>query len=263
MQTITVVIPTNRLGPWMDAAAQSVLESVGVDIDLVVVLDGISVPEGNPPAWARDHRVRLIRNPISLGPSVAMTKAMEIARGEFIARLDSDDLVAPTRLTLQVEYLKSHPQAVAVGSRTERIDEAGASTGLVRLPFGDDIRNHLLLSNVVPHSSLMFRRSVGIRVGGYDPTLRQMEDYDFILRLATAGPIAMLEQPLVRYRVHSTQTSQGAQPVGSHIRTVIAGRYALARALGRSAAVSSAKNLLWRAVQHLRYRGIVRPGHER
>jgi GT2 family glycosyltransferase len=164
---------------------------------------------------------------------------------------------------VQSTFLDENPETVAVSSRTMRIDEQGLSTGLVKLPAGLDIRPALLLSNVVPHSALMFRRKIGEQVGSYNTELHQMEDYDFVLRLAGRGPIAQLEDPLVTDRVHSSQTSRGAKPFGRHIRRVLRGRRDLSRVLGRSPLVGFVKNMAWIGVQYLRYFGAIRPGHER
>jgi glycosyltransferase involved in cell wall biosynthesis len=260
VRTVTVIIPTNRINPWLDEAVNSVLASTDVEVDLIVVFDGVE--NTTLPNWITDPRVRIIRHATSLGPSAGMTSALAIAQSDLVARLDSDDVASPERLALQSAYLDAHSEAVAVSSKTLRIDENGTPTGLVRLPFGDDVRINLLLSNVVPHSTLMFRREVGERVGGYDDKLRQMEDYDFILRLATQGPIAQFAEPLVKYRVHSTQTSRGAQPSGPHITKIIGTRRQLARILGKSKVTSELRNAVWILAQHLRHSGVIRPHHE-
>lgn len=134
---------------------------------------------------------------------------------------------------------------------------------MVRLPHGDDVRGDLLLFNVVSHSSLMYRRDAFDDLGGYDERLRQMEDYEFILRLGTLGSIANLQEPLVRYRVHGSQTSRGAAPSGPHIAAVARARLALGKAIGAPALSTRAKLLAWRTLQYLRFAGVVRPGHER
>ena len=109
----------------------------------------------------------------------------------------------------------------------------------------------------------MFRRDAGIAVGGYDKSLFQMEDYDFLLRLAMAGPIANLGETLTRYRVHAQQISRGTPPTGAHIRRVLQDRKILRRELGEPWLAATTKNLVWRAAQYLRYYRVIRPGYER
>lgn len=256
-----MVIPTNRFDRWLDIAVESVLAEVLPGLRLILVFDGADLPDARH--WTADRRVTILRNPTSLGPAAAMNRAIAETDTPYIARLDSDDRDLPGRLARQVALLDEHPELVAVSSRTYRIDEDGVRVGVVNLPDGDDIRRHLLLSNVVPHSTLAFRRKAAIEVGGYDPAFRQMEDYDFILRLAALGPIAQIGDPLVEYRVHSAQTSRGASPRGPHITAIRRGRAALARVLGVGTLRAAIEHRIWVLAQHLRWNGFIRPGHER
>ena len=255
-----MVIPTVRVDGWLDQAVKSVLSSVDVDVDLLVVHDGIAPDLGRE--WMSDDRVRVIHQPVRLGQAEAMRLGMEQARHDLVARLDADDISLPGRLAQQSAYLDGHPDTVAVGSKIARISPAGEPLGEIHAKGGEDIRNRLLLENVVPHSSLMFRRRVGTDVGGYDGSLGQMEDYDFILRLAEVGPIALLDEVHALYRVHPAQTSRGAAPTGEHMRRIRAGRRRLRIAIGAPAVPSILKHLAWVAVQHLRYWGVRKPGYD-
>lgn len=261
MRLVSVIIPTNRLDQWLDAAVASVLASRDVDLELVVVLDGVTF--GSLPAWTADSRVRVLEIEENVGQTVAMNLGVRASHGSYVARLDSDDLAEPDRLTMQADYLAAHPDTLAVGGAVVRIDEHGSVTGVVSLPSNTDVRRDLLLSNVVAHSTFTFRREIFDRLGGYDETLRQMEDYEFILRIGTLGKIANLAEPMVRYRVHSTQTSRGAQPTGAHIAAVSRRRMELGRSIRAPWLSTGVKLAAWRGLQFLRYYGIVRPGHER
>lgn len=257
---LTVVIPTVRVDEWLDQAVDSVLASVDVDVDLLVVHDGVAPDESR--GWMADDRVRIVHQIVRLGQAEAMRRGLEEAKHDLVARLDADDISLPGRLAQQSAYLDDHPDTVAVGSRVARISPAGDPLGEIRTKGGEDIRVQLLLENVVPHSSLMFRRRVGTDVGGYDGSLGQMEDYDFILRLAEVGPIALLDEVHALYRVHPAQTSRGAPPTGDHMRRVRAGRRRLRIAIGAPAVTSTAKHLVWVLVQYLRYWGARRPGYD-
>lgn len=261
MTEVSVIIPTNRMNHWLDEAVESTLAEQSVDLETVVVLDGIELSSTSK--WTTDPRVKVVVLPENVGQTAAMNIGVRSSNSEFVARLDSDDVATPGRFERQRDYLLTHRSAVAVGSAVMRIDENSDPTGVVRLPSGDDVRHGLLLSNVVSHSSLMFRRSAFDALDGYDERLRQMEDYEFILRLAMRGEIANLPDQLTRYRVHSTQTSRGATPTGAHIDAVARARVDLGRRLGASSLTTHAKLAAWRVVQFLRYSGAIKPGHER
>ena len=144
----------------------------------------------------------------------------------------------------------------------QRIAADGTPAGEIRMPSGTDVRKHLVLSNTVPHSTVLMRRDAFSRVGGYDPELSQMEDYELILRLAQEGPISVLPEVLVEYRLHTGQVSKGAKPKGVHINKVIKQRARLGKMLGMSTIGIWARNFLWRAIQFTRYYGVTKPGHE-
>jgi hypothetical protein len=177
---------------------------------------------------------------------------MAAARGEFVARLDADDVAKPGRLVQQATYLREHPDTVAVTSQTDLIDGDGAVTGKMPFPAGADVRSRLLLQNVVVQSAVMFRLGDYQQVGGYEP-LRQMEDYLLWLRLAQRGKIAVLPQTLAQYRVHEGQLSRGAKPYGIHISKVLTERRKLREKLGTPVVEAWAKDVTWISVQYVRY----------
>ncbi|HWL00858.1 MAG TPA: glycosyltransferase [Microbacteriaceae bacterium] len=248
---VSVVVPAHRVDAWLDRAVGSVLASTDIDLELIVVFDGIAEAA---PLWSTDPRVRLVFRPVSGGPSVAMQDGVDVASGTYIARLDSDDLTDPERLAVQVAHLDAHPDTVAVAALVRIIDEDDRVTGSLTAPVGDDVRRRLLLYNFIAHSTVMFRRDAALRIGGYDRALRVMEDYEFLLRLATLGPIAQLDRRLVGYRLHTGQTSHSIALRGPHIDAVLAGRRALAGALGVGRVATWARDALWGATRRWRAR---------
>jgi glycosyltransferase involved in cell wall biosynthesis len=257
---VGVVIPTHRADEWLDEAVESVLSSRGVDVDLVVVANGMAELPYRP--WQDDARVSVIHEATPLGPTKAMILGVESSSTEYIARLDADDRMLPGRLAAQVARLRDQPEAPMVGTATRRITAAGAQAGSIRMPVGDDVRRHLVLSNTVPHSSVMIRRSSLESIGGYNATLDQMEDYDVILRLAQRGPIPVLPDELTEYRLHGAQISRGAKPWGPHIDLITLERMRLGRVLGMNALEIGARSLVWRAAQYARFYRVTRPAHE-
>lgn len=260
MSGVSVIIPTAHVNGWLDDAVHSVLNGDLASVQVIVVHDGV-LPDATRD-WMNDPRVTVAHHADRKGPSAGMKTGVGLATYPYIARLDADDLSTGDRLSKQARFLDEHPSTVAAGGRVRRIDENGEPTGDVRGPAGDDIRRHFLLSNVLAHSSLVFRREAYDLVGGYDLSLRQMEDYLFLLQLSQRGPVAILPDFLVKYRVHGSQASRGAKPYGRHIGLVTGERLALARVLGKNLFVAHAKNVAWVALQYARYFGPMRPGHE-
>jgi glycosyltransferase involved in cell wall biosynthesis len=260
---VSVVLATNTLGEWVDLAVGSILRQEDVDLELVVVLDGIDVDAAvSATTWAGDPRVRCVPTGTSRGLAHALTVGADAARGRYLARLDGDDLARPGRLRAQVEHLDAHPEVVLLGTVARTIDGSGAVTGSFGMTSPGDVRPVLLTRNVMVHSSVMLRRDAYDAAGGYDASLRQMEDYDLWLRLGLQGEVHVLAEELTDYRIHGQQMSRRATAAGSYIDVVLRDRLALARHLGRSSLVQRGRDLAWRAVQVARHRGWRRPGHE-
>lgn len=255
---VSVIIPTNRTDHWLDLAIESVLNENRISVEIILVLDGVPVPQAS---WVNHSSLVVLERIDSGGPGAAMRDGVNIARGKYIARLDSDDVSLPERLWEQKQFLDNNPGYAAVSAQIQRIDENGNITGDISLPSGLDIRRGLLLYNFVPHSTLMFRSALGETAGGYNSSLRQMEDYEFLLRLARLGPICQLGSLLVQYRVHNAQTSRGAKARGNHISAVLKTRNILAKELKQLKVITMGKNLVWRAVQVTRVYGLTKPQH--
>lgn len=258
---VSLLMATNVLNEWVDLAVRSVLDQEDVDLELVVVHDQVAVDHDR--SWTADPRVRCLTNETSRGVGHALAIGARAVRGRYLARLDADDLSLPGRLHTQVEHLRAHPEAVLVGTVARTIDGQGEATGRLGMTHEGDMRAVLLVRNIIIHSSVMMRRDAYEASGGYDPTLRQMEDYDLWLRLALQGQMHVLQDELTAYRVHGGQMSRGAASAGTHIDAVIRRRLALARHLGQPALVQHVRNLAWRGAQVLRDRGWRRPGYER
>lgn len=228
---VSVVIPTNRIDPWLTLAVESILTQVGVELELIIYLDGVSLPPGT--SWSADPRVKLMQAEESHGVGFALQAACAAAQGRYIARLDSDDLALPGRLSEQAGYLEGHPDTVAVTGQVAWVNDGGERIGGVGHQPGADVRERLLQQNVVVQSAVMFRRQAYLAVGGYKP-MRQMEDYDLWLRLAVIGKIANIDALILEYRIHENQVSRGVHPRGTYVETIYRERRSLARHLGKS-----------------------------
>lgn len=253
---------TNRIDDYLNEAVGSVFQSVDVEIELVLVLDGIQLPDVAP-HWATKPNVKVVTRKHSEGLAAALNTGIKAASNEIIARLDADDRAMPQRFIHQLRTLQNDSPPILVGSRTIIIDEFGNQLGIADQPCGADIRVDLLLQNVVPHSTYMLRKSDAIRVGMYDESLRQMEDYDFLLRLGQLGRIEVLCDRLIEYRAHSGQMSKKASARANYITAVGHGRRALGAHLGRPRIEVETKHLFWKAVQFARSNRMIRPGHLR
>lgn len=267
---LAVIIRSGELNHWVDQAVRSTLDSEDVDLNVVLVLNGPSISLDRQQIeqdikhypWLDDPRVKALRFDHYLGMSGSIIEGMKYVSSRYVANLDGDDIALPQRFARQIAYLNENPECVLVGARAHMIDENGQQIGNPKAIVSDDVRKSLLLFNPIPHSSVMFRKDAYDQVGGHTPKLDQCEDYDLTLRIASLGPVAMLPDFLVLYRVHSSNLSKGASARGLHIQCVAQGRRELARALKIPAVVAWPQHLIWRSVQFVRAAGLIRPLHE-
>lgn len=254
-----MVIPIGSVNAWLDLAIDSVLRQKSLTdlrakIEIIAVFNNGAKPPENW-KYAHDPRFHIIFTPKRLGPAGAGQMGIEASQGDFLVCLDSDDLMKPERLRIQLQWLRAHPKAVLVSSQTVWVDEAGKEVGKFNLPSGDDVRRELLRLNVCPHSTWMVRMSKVREIGGYDLSMNQMEDYDFLLRIGKLGPIGVLPQTLTAYRLHPQQLSRAVRPNGHYIKSIAHQRRLLAESIGASPWRVCLNKFFWEYQQWLMYFG--------
>lgn len=146
-----------------------------------------------------------------IGLAGSLNLGISMARGEFIARFDSDDICDPQRLALQVRFFEEHPKIDVIGSSIKIINHSGEIVGGRTYPINhNDIEKKFIFSNGMAHPTVMFRKSLLPIVGGpYDPTFRYAEDLEFWLRLLNCNiKFANLSEPLVQYRQQYTNRNR-------------------------------------------------------
>ena len=201
---LSVVMPVRNALPFLDSSIESILGQTFADFEFVIGDDGSS--DGSTERlreWARrDRRIVLHRNPgPALGPARSSDWVARLARAPLVARMDADDISKPDRLRRQLDLLERRRDSVMVASLWEGIDDAG------RKVHGRD-RSTLSGSGGCPfvHGSIMYRREAFQAVGGYRRGTDYFEDGDLFLRLAAAGTVLVLPEPLYLYRWSSTSS---------------------------------------------------------
>lgn len=211
MPLLSVLLPVHNCRSYLAAAIASIAAQSHRDFEFIIVDDGST--DGSAAvidrAAAADARIRVIRRP-NTGIVGALNDGLKAATGEFVARMDGDDLAEPARFATQLAHFRAHPDCIAVGSAVWLIDRAGAVIDRYDPPLGHAaIETELLRGNggALIHPALMLRRAVLNTVGGYRREYDRAEDLDLFLRLARHGPLANLPAPLLRYRLHVASTN--------------------------------------------------------
>jgi glycosyltransferase involved in cell wall biosynthesis len=151
-----------------------------------------------------DDRI-LVIDQGNAGLVTTLNRAAEIASGEFLARIDADDIALPRRFQLQVEEFLKHPDCVLIGSQFDVINNDGELLYHDAVPTNSiDVINAMLIRNPIAHGSIMMRKETFIQSGGYSPHCGPTEDYELWSRLLSHGSVRILQPTLFRWRVNPT-----------------------------------------------------------
>jgi glycosyltransferase involved in cell wall biosynthesis len=211
--SISVLIPARGNAQYLDKTLVSLRGSSVLPLEILIIDDGL-----NQNVLQRisedflDLPIQII-NSDGRGIVSALNTGLSASRGEFIARLDADDIVYPNRLYAQLQFLKLNTSCLAVGSQVVYLDENDRELGFSKYPVGLISDLDLFYKKcLVAHPSVMFRRSSAIDIGGYRSLMKYnendlAEDFDFWIRMSRSGDVANLSDPLTGYRLHANQVT--------------------------------------------------------
>jgi glycosyltransferase involved in cell wall biosynthesis len=206
---VTVLIPVFNRERFVDDAIRSVVEQDFADVEVLVVDDGST--DRTPAvleAWRqRDARVVVVTSPTNQGIPDALNLGLAHARGRYVARLDSDDLMMPRRLAQQAAVLDARPDVALVSSAYDIVDVGGRHLATWTGEPPEVTAFLLNFFNVVGGGGqVMFRLADVLEEGGYCPRYPSTEDYDLWVRLRRRGRIETLPLVGMTKRTHADQS---------------------------------------------------------
>jgi glycosyltransferase involved in cell wall biosynthesis len=198
---VTVVVPTRDRARLLRRTLASVKAQRGVQVELVVVDDG-SRPAGAIADLAGDG-VRVLRNDRSGGVGAARNQGAATATAPWLAFCDDDDLWAPDKLSRQLEAVRASERLWAY-SGAVKFEHGPRLWQLMPPPPPAEVNDRLPTKNVVPAgaSNVLVDRATYLAVGGFDPGLAHLADWDLWLKLRELGPPAAAHGFGVAYRLH-------------------------------------------------------------
>jgi glycosyltransferase involved in cell wall biosynthesis len=207
---VTVVVPSfNEAPEIVRASIESLRAQTFTDFECIVVDESTrpDLADACRSACSVDKRFIYIHPVERLGLSKSLNLAIDKARGQLIARFDSDDICMPDRLEVQVAFLEAHLEISAVGGAMDIISTEGEFIAHRSYPQTPNrIASAMQLTNAIAHPTVMFRKEAFACYGGYNPSNRYCEDLDLWLRWMNAGLLfENLPQVLVKYRQDNTR----------------------------------------------------------
>lgn len=210
-QLVSVVMPTYNAGKFLRASIESILKQTYKNIELIVVDDNSS---DDTPRILRnytklDKRIKVITSRINLGVSRAANVGISYAKGDFIARMDADDIAYPERIKKQISFLLKNKTVIAVGGQCELIDSSGSKIGYKRFPLKSQEIKEIIFSHVpLQQPTLMVnKKMLPKNFVWYDNNYSSAEELELIFKLFKYGQIRNLAQIVLKYRMHDMNTS--------------------------------------------------------
>ncbi|UFH47407.1 glycosyltransferase [Flavobacterium galactosidilyticum] len=211
MPQTTVLIPTYNCAKYIVPAIKSVLAQKYADYELLIIDDGSTDTTEEIVSKISDSRIVYLKNSCNKGIVYTLNKGIEMAKGEYIARMDADDIVLGNRLQAQTDFLTKNPDYGIVGGWYQVTNENGKIIDTVEgvTDYGS-AQLGLLFRNQFTHSAVTMRTDLAKQLK-YDPEFQYCEDYDLWVRFAEVSKVANLPAYYLSYRWYSENSCNRKQ----------------------------------------------------
>ena len=180
-------------------AIESILNQTYKNFEFLIICDGISKEDINFIKGYQDDRIRIEINETNIGLVKSLNKGIELAKGKFIARMDTDDFSYPERLEKQINFMHQHPEYAIVSGKAHFFDETGIY-GTSKI-CGEINKNDVFKSNPCIHPTMMINKDMIRKIGGY-PNFLRCEDYAIVMQMiANENKIYVLDEVILKYRM--------------------------------------------------------------
>lgn len=204
-------MPAYNVEKYVGEAIESILQQTFEDFEFIIIDDASTDQTYDIICKYNDNRITRIRNQKRLGVAACINKGLSIARSEFIARMDSDDISKPERFKKQIEFMYANSDLGISGSHMEIIDSSGNVIKEQHKKIGDEaIKINLFFGHTsLAHPSIIIRKKViDMYHLRYDTAFQYAEDYDLYCRYSPFIILGNYPECLIQYRMHSESVSQ-------------------------------------------------------
>jgi glycosyltransferase involved in cell wall biosynthesis len=210
MRKVSVLMAVHNGEKYLRMAMDSILSQTYSDFEFIIVDDGSRDGTSQILNQYSDARIVLIKNEIGIGLTKSLNLGLEKARGEYIARMDADDVSLPHRLGTQVSFLDDHFEVGVVGTGAYLIDSANTSWQLVQYPEHHDQLCWIMcfFENPMLHPSVMFRAQLIKNLGGYKDAFVTSQDYNLWSRAVVITKLANIQDVCLHLRKHDENISK-------------------------------------------------------
>ncbi len=201
MPKVSVIMSVYNGEKYLCKAIDSILDQTFKDFEFLIINDGSTDRTSEILQSYHDSRMKIINNVENIGLTKSLNKGLKIARGEYIARMDADDVSLLTRLEKQVNFFDKNKDIGLLGTSWYCIDDKGRKVSINKAPKGKQSVHFMC------HGTTLVRKDCLEEVGFYREIFEYAQDYDLWLRIADKFEIENIREPLYKLRVHNDSIS--------------------------------------------------------
>lgn len=209
MTKISVIMPAYNAEKYIGEAIESILNQTYKDFEFIIINDGSIDKTKEKILSYQDKRIVYLENKKNLGIVATLNKGLDYATGEFIARMDSDDISAKTRFEKQIDYFNKNSNVGVLGTGICIFGEGIKEQKRIFTTDSKLLKAELLFNSCIAHPTVMMRRSILEKYNlRYESEFAGAEDYCLWWKIAQVSNISTLPDILLNYRMHDSQITK-------------------------------------------------------
>lgn len=209
---VTVLMPVYNGQDYLKSAIESVLNQTYSNLDLLIINDGSTDDSDKIITSFSDNRIIYIENESNLGLIKTLNKGLKMIEGEYIVRMDADDICLPHKIEKQVDFMDDNKHIAVSGTSVKKFNKSGFLKQEYVRTAPEDLKTQLLFGSPLRHPTVILRNSIFVKEEyGYDIMLDTVEDYGLWEEIAENYPLSNLKEPLLEYRINNQGITQQAE----------------------------------------------------
>lgn len=208
---ITVLMPVYNGEKYLREAIGSILNQTFNDFEFLIINDSSTDSTREIILSYDDTRIRLEDNEKNIGLTHSLNKGLRLAKGKYVARMDADDISLPDRLEKQLAVIENNTDVSIVACWIDIIDKNNTYIGNWHADrennSPEQIYYTLFFENCIAHSSVLFKKELALKIGGYNESFRKSQDYELWIRLSKITKIVKIKRATVIRREYDQNTS--------------------------------------------------------
>jgi len=205
---VTVLMPVYNAERYVGKAIESILKQTFKDFEFLIINDNSTDNSLSIINSYHDPRITLFSNKNNCGLSYTLNRGIEIAKGEYIARMDADDISLPKRLEKQIKFMENHPEIGICGAWIHSFDKLGDCNIWHYPSTHEELVSWLFFNCCFAHPTVVIRKKLFWETGlKYNQEFKSSEDYDLWVKLMKITKGGNLQEVLLKYRLSDNQMS--------------------------------------------------------